>query len=560
MRSTASTSPCSRPVPSSPRELAPRGRRPRRRRHRQLERLADGPRRPARREPGQPGRRGRATTGSSPTRTARRCSSCRCSWPCATASASSGWSSTPTSRCRAPAPRRMAELEAQIARARGRRAADRGGLSPPDRLQRAARDRRVPRERLHEGGMEGRHGEPQDPAPARPADLCTAVRIPVFVSHSEAVHVETREPIDPEQARRLFAAVPGVVVQDDPATHVYPLARRCRRPRRGLRRPGAPGSVDRRRARARVLGRQRQPAQGCGDERRRDRRAARRSAAGCRPGRRAAARRSPCRPGRHDRDATASDTDAGRAPRGDRGRGPGLHALPAPRDAHEGRAGRGQPGHRGRLRRRGPGLQRGPAGPAVRRPGRGAARQAPRARWAGGARMSSSRTSSSAGRPSNRDPEPDEIAACAPYLRRQLEVLDPALVVTLGRHLARALHARRPDLPGPRHGRSGRSRRPARATPWRSRSTTRRPRCGRRTSSGRATSDVARIPAALLDARSRRDARGLPERGTDPRARDTHASTGRAREPGPTPLNPQPIRPTWRRPDPAAPDDQLTLF
>ena len=30
--------------------------------------------------------------------------------------------------------------------------------------------------------------------------------------------------------------------------------------------------------------------------------------------------------------------------------------------------------------------------------------------------------------------EPDEIAACAPYLRRQLEVLDPALVVTLGRH------------------------------------------------------------------------------------------------------------------------------
>jgi uracil-DNA glycosylase family 4 len=36
--------------------------------------------------------------------------------------------------------------------------------------------------------------------------------------------------------------------------------------------------------------------------------------------------------------------------------------------------------------------------------------------------------------PGNRDPEPTEIAACAPYLRRQLEVLDPALVVTLGRH------------------------------------------------------------------------------------------------------------------------------
>jgi uracil-DNA glycosylase len=36
--------------------------------------------------------------------------------------------------------------------------------------------------------------------------------------------------------------------------------------------------------------------------------------------------------------------------------------------------------------------------------------------------------------PQNRDPEPSEIAACAPYLRRQLEVLDPAVVVTLGRH------------------------------------------------------------------------------------------------------------------------------
>jgi uracil-DNA glycosylase family 4 len=36
--------------------------------------------------------------------------------------------------------------------------------------------------------------------------------------------------------------------------------------------------------------------------------------------------------------------------------------------------------------------------------------------------------------PENRDPEPDEVAACAPYLRRQLEILDPALVVTLGRH------------------------------------------------------------------------------------------------------------------------------
>jgi aspartate-semialdehyde dehydrogenase len=53
---------------------------------------------------------------------------------------------------------------------------------------------------------------------------CTAVRVPVFVSHSEAVHVETTEPLTPERARRLFASVAGVVVNDDPASHAYPLA------------------------------------------------------------------------------------------------------------------------------------------------------------------------------------------------------------------------------------------------------------------------------------------------------------------------------------------------
>jgi aspartate-semialdehyde dehydrogenase len=53
---------------------------------------------------------------------------------------------------------------------------------------------------------------------------CTAVRIPVFAAHSEAVHVETREPITPQQARVLFAGEPGVVVVDDPQAHQYPLA------------------------------------------------------------------------------------------------------------------------------------------------------------------------------------------------------------------------------------------------------------------------------------------------------------------------------------------------
>jgi len=53
---------------------------------------------------------------------------------------------------------------------------------------------------------------------------CTAVRVPVFTSHSEAVHVETERPITPAQARDLFAVVRGVVVVDEPAAHRYPLA------------------------------------------------------------------------------------------------------------------------------------------------------------------------------------------------------------------------------------------------------------------------------------------------------------------------------------------------
>jgi aspartate-semialdehyde dehydrogenase len=50
----------------------------------------------------------------------------------------------------------------------------------------------------------------------------TCVRVPVFISHSEAVHVEFTDPMSPEEARRIFAGAPGVVVQDDTAKGVYP--------------------------------------------------------------------------------------------------------------------------------------------------------------------------------------------------------------------------------------------------------------------------------------------------------------------------------------------------
>ena len=52
----------------------------------------------------------------------------------------------------------------------------------------------------------------------------TAVRVPVDVGHSEAVHVELDRPLTPEGARTVFAKTTGVFVQDDPLADVYPLA------------------------------------------------------------------------------------------------------------------------------------------------------------------------------------------------------------------------------------------------------------------------------------------------------------------------------------------------
>jgi aspartate-semialdehyde dehydrogenase len=52
----------------------------------------------------------------------------------------------------------------------------------------------------------------------------TCVRVPVVTGHSEAVNVETREPLSPERARELLRAAPGVTVLDDPDANSYPLA------------------------------------------------------------------------------------------------------------------------------------------------------------------------------------------------------------------------------------------------------------------------------------------------------------------------------------------------
>jgi aspartate-semialdehyde dehydrogenase len=52
----------------------------------------------------------------------------------------------------------------------------------------------------------------------------TCVRVPVVNGHSEAVNVQTRDHLSPEQARELLRAAPGITVADDPAAALYPLA------------------------------------------------------------------------------------------------------------------------------------------------------------------------------------------------------------------------------------------------------------------------------------------------------------------------------------------------
>jgi uracil-DNA glycosylase len=107
--------------------------------------------------------------------------------------------------------------------------------------------------------------------------------------------------------------------------------------------------------------------------------------------------------------------------------------------------------------------------------------------------------------PDNRDPEPDEIAACAPYLRRQLEILDPALVVTLGRHSLGRF------MPGSRISQAHGTVRPIDPATGATSALVfamYHPAAALRSTEVERTSydDVASIPAALLESRARRAA------------------------------------------------------
>jgi aspartate-semialdehyde dehydrogenase len=51
----------------------------------------------------------------------------------------------------------------------------------------------------------------------------TTVRVPVYYGHSEALNIETRKPISPDEVRALLVKAPGVQVVDDPGQAQYPM-------------------------------------------------------------------------------------------------------------------------------------------------------------------------------------------------------------------------------------------------------------------------------------------------------------------------------------------------
>lgn len=51
--------------------------------------------------------------------------------------------------------------------------------------------------------------------------IATCVRVPVFIGHAEAVHLEFENPIDEDMAREVLSAAPGVVVVDHRADEGY---------------------------------------------------------------------------------------------------------------------------------------------------------------------------------------------------------------------------------------------------------------------------------------------------------------------------------------------------
>lgn len=52
----------------------------------------------------------------------------------------------------------------------------------------------------------------------------TTVRVPVYYGHSESINIEFEKPVTREEATKVLANAPGVIVQDDVKNNVYPMA------------------------------------------------------------------------------------------------------------------------------------------------------------------------------------------------------------------------------------------------------------------------------------------------------------------------------------------------
>src|SRR5262249_30211180 len=50
----------------------------------------------------------------------------------------------------------------------------------------------------------------------------TCVRVPVAVSHCEAIHIELERPMEPDEAREILRHAPGLEILDDPRSSTYP--------------------------------------------------------------------------------------------------------------------------------------------------------------------------------------------------------------------------------------------------------------------------------------------------------------------------------------------------
>ncbi len=182
--------------------------------------------------------------------------------------------------------------------------------------------------------------------------------------------------------------------------------------------------------------------------------------------------------------------------------------------------------------------------------------------------------------PGNRDPEPDEIAACAGFLHRQLEALDPAVVVTLGRYSLGTF------MPGAKistaHG-TVRPVDPATGAPSAVAFAMYHPAAAFRQTALKETlvADMANLPQVLLDARKARSTRiegagvdaeegaSRPAAGAPPGADleaeadtpdDATFDAGPAAEPA-VPDEQPPLAPaTEDAPDDSDRTDQMTLF